>query len=83
MKKLCKEFARAIQACEDEYNRHYPKKRDSWRRMPIEELEGLVEKAIDDYFTGEESNDLPQLIDIINLALMVVERTIQQEGGSE
>lgn len=72
--KLLEHFQTALNECNAEYERHFPLKGESWRVLPVEQLGTLFRRAFYDYLEGEESNDIPQIIDIINLGLMLVER---------
>jgi fructosamine-3-kinase len=76
MKELTKEFPNALKACEDEYNRHYPIKGDSWRRMPISDLYAFLASAITQLqgLATWQRQFSDQLVDVVNLALMLFER---------
>lgn len=79
-KKLAKEFPKALKACEDEYNRHYPIKHDSWRQVSPDDLLYLMGvawrklEAIEDWDCYELRE---QLKDVINLGLMTLEQAIR------
>lgn len=70
------EFPRAIKKCELEYDRHYPKKGDSWKFMMEGELIRLYFISIKKHHRMGFGNEwYEQLVDVINLGLMVLERS--------
>lgn len=83
MPRLIDEFPLALNRCDKEYNRHYPQKGDSWKnKLEKAHLEVLLHFAIHDYLEKVTGPDYPivtpealdQLVDVVNLALMVIER---------
>jgi hypothetical protein len=75
-------FPKAVELCEKELQRHIPAKGDSWKRMSIGELVELCDTAaqsiVDLGTFGEEYED--QLVDVINLALMVLQRLAEEDA---
>lgn len=71
-------FARAHRILKQEYKKHEPQKGDSWKKMPVEELQILYENTFilrewilnRDYRTNK-------LIDRILLELMILERKLE------
>jgi len=56
-------------AMQKEYARHYPEKRETWKTMPIGELETLLWWAWDQFSFDENTES--QLVDIANLCAML------------
>jgi len=81
MRKEIKEFAEVM---EKEMQRHDPKKGDSWKSMPIEGLKDILEGAIEDYrYAGDYWEEMEELIDIANLAMMLWHRCKEEVDKNE
>lgn len=71
-------FKEALGYCAEELNKHYEEKKDTWKNMPLKELQGLLAKAMEELYEmktfGHDFEN--QLIDVINLGLMNLQRLV-------
>lgn len=73
-------FEQALELCKNEYHRHYPKKKDSWKAMGEDDLIRLYSTAVQKHLAmGFDADWYSQLVDVVNLALMVLQRN--EEDG--
>lgn len=65
-------FIKAI----EKMSENFPRKRNTWKTMPIGQLELLLAREWQEYL---ESGDPDELLDIANLALMIYDRKTQRK----
>jgi len=66
----------------EEYARHYPEKKDSWKNMSVKDLGFLLNQAYFDFWNNE-SLDKDQLVDIANLCAMLYYRIEAKEAAQD
>ena len=64
---------------EEVMQKHDAEKGDSWKSMPIKDLEEILEGVIEDYrYAGDYWEEMEELIDIANVAMMLWHRYKQE-----
>ena len=81
MRAEIQEFAEAM---EKEMQRHDPEKGDSWKSMPIKDLEEILDGVIEDYrYAGDYWEGMEELIDVANIAMMLWHRCKEEVEKNE
>jgi len=61
------------------YNKHYPKKGDSWKKLPINVLWDKLEEEYNELKMTFEDKRYEELLDLILVALMLAKRLKKEE----
>ena len=83
MSMLLERFCNTLSAMEQEFQRHFPAKKDSWKTMPIAELQQLRRRITEKLTTATVTKEQhEEMIDLLVVNLMIAER-LQEELHKE
>lgn len=71
-------FAKVLELAGLTYDGHISTKRDTWKKKDIQELEGMLQKEIEEYSSAfSDRNILGEALDVVNLAIMIAARRLE------
>lgn len=71
-------FAKVLEHAGLVYDGHIDTKRDTWKDMDIEDLEGMLQKEIEEYHAEFSTRGMfGESLDIVNFAIMIAARRLK------